>query len=310
MLWIVHVTGGGLAAFDRNTNTLTQYSVDAVHLSDELTGMLSVLEDRNGTLWFGTMGEGILKFDRKGHKFTRYRHDPSNSESLGEDDVSTLFQNREGNIWAGMHMMGANTFAPRPPLFEKFKHEPGNTDSFSETMVNGIFEDQRGILWISAIDALNRVDRKTGKYTFYRMGRPQVNWRPTAIIEDRSGFLWVGSNGKGLFRFDRRTGRFKEFRHSLMDRLSLSSDYVNQLFIDHAGRLCVATVDGLDRFDPATSRFTIYRAERENAEQADIDVKEDHEGALWIGMDPGVWNALIHPPGGLPTSTSTTQMTP
>jgi streptogramin lyase len=38
LLWIVHVTGGGLAAFDRNTNTLTQYSVHAAHLSDELTG--------------------------------------------------------------------------------------------------------------------------------------------------------------------------------------------------------------------------------------------------------------------------------
>jgi PAS domain S-box-containing protein len=286
VLWIVHVTGGGLAAFDRNTNTLTQYSVHAAHLSDELTGMLSVLEDRDGTLWFGTMGDGILKFDRKGHKFIRYRHDPSNSESLGEDDVSTLFQDREGNIWAGLHMMAANIFAPRPPLFEKFQHEPGSTNTFSGTMVNGIYEDRRGILWISAIDALNRVDRKTGKYTFYRMGQPQVNWRPTAIIEDRSGFLWVGCNGKGLFRFDLRTGRFKVFRQSLKDRFSLSSDYVNRLLMDHAGRLWAATVDGLDRFDPATSRFTVYRAEKENAEQADLDVEEDHEGALWIGADP------------------------
>jgi PAS domain S-box-containing protein len=248
--------------------------------------MLSVLEDRDGTLWFGTMGDGILKFDRKDHEFVRYRHDPSNSESLGEDDVSTLIQDREGNIWAGLHMMAANSFAPRPPLFEKFKHEPGSTNSFSGTMVNGIYEDRRGILWISAIDALNRVDRKTGKYTFYRMGRPQVNWRPTSMIEDQSGFLWVGSNGKGLFRFDLRTGRLKEFRRSPTDRFSLSNDYVNQLFIDHAGRLWAATEDGLNRFDPATSRFTVYKAAKESAEQADLVIEEDRDGALWIGADP------------------------
>ena len=287
VLWIVHVTGGGLAAFDRKTNTLKQYSVHAAHISDGLTGMLSVLEDRDGTLWFGTMGDGILKFDRKGQKLIRYRHDLSNSESLGEDDVSTLFQDREGNIWAGLHMMAPNRFAPRPPLFEKFKHEPGNTNSFSGTMVNGIYEDRRGTLWISAIDALNRVDRKTGKYTFYRMGRPQVNWRPTAIVEDRSGFLWVGSDGQGIFRFDLRTGRFKVFRHSLLDRFSLSNDYVVRLLIDHAGMLWATTVDGLNRFDPATSRFTVYRAEKESTEQADIDVKEDRDGALWVGADPG-----------------------
>jgi PAS domain S-box-containing protein len=286
LLWIVHATGGGLAVFDRNTNTLTQYSVHAAHLSDSLTGMLSVLQDRDGTLWFGTMGDGILRFDRNEHKFIRSRHDPSNSESLGEDDVSTLFQDREGNIWAGLHMMAANTFAPRPPLFEKFKHEPGKTDSFSGTMVNGIYEDRRGILWISAIDSLNRVDRKTGKYTFYRMGRPQVNWRPTAIVEDRAGSLWVASNGKGLFRFDLKTGRLKEFRRSPTDRFSLSNDYVNRLLIDHAGRLWAVTEDGLNRFDPETSRFTVYRAEKENAEQADLDVEEDRDGALWIGADP------------------------
>jgi streptogramin lyase len=57
------------------------------------------------------------------------------------------------------------------------------------------------------------------------------------------------------------------------------------LLIDHAGRLWTTTYDGLDLFDPATSRFTVYKAEKENATQVDIDVKEDHEGALWIGTD-------------------------
>jgi signal transduction histidine kinase/ligand-binding sensor domain-containing protein len=286
VLWIVHVTGAGLAAFDRNTNTLTQYSVHASHLSDELaTGMLAVLEDRDGTLWFGTMGDGIVRFDRKAQKLIRYRHASSDSESLAEDDVSTLFQDREGNIWVGLHMMAPNRFASRPPLFEKFTHEPGNPNSFSGTMVNGIYEDRQGTLWISAIDALNRVDRKTETYTFYRIGRPKANWRPTAIIEDRSGFLWLGSDGQGLFRFDPRTGRYKAFRHSLMDQFSVSNDYVVGLLIDHAGRLWTTTYDGLDLFDPATSRFTVYKAEKENATQVDIDVKEDHEGALWIGTD-------------------------
>jgi len=30
----------------------------------------------------------------------------------------------------------------------------------------------------------------------------------------------------------------------------------------------------------------VYRAEKENAEQADLDVEEDRDGALWIGADP------------------------
>jgi PAS domain S-box-containing protein len=284
--WIVHATGAGLAVFDRNTNTLTHYSFHEGHLSDALpTGAMAVLEDRDGTLWFGTLGDGLLKFDRKGRKFIRYHHDPTNPESLGEDDVNALFQDREGNIWAGLHMAPPNRFSNRASLFNKFRHEPGNNDSLSGTMVNGIYADREGILWISAINALNRIDRNTGRYTFYRIAGPRVSSRPTAIIEDRSGFLWMGSDGNGLTRLNPRTGQFKTFRHSPTDRFSLSSDLVTQLLIDQAGTLWATTFDGLNRLDPVTSRFTVYKADKKSAAQIDLEVKQDSQGTLWLGTD-------------------------
>jgi ligand-binding sensor domain-containing protein len=83
--------------------------------------------------------------------FIRYRNDPANPDSLGQNDVATLFQDREGNIWAGLHMMAPNRFSTTPPLFEKFKHESGTPNSLSGTMVNGIYEDREGILWISSL---------------------------------------------------------------------------------------------------------------------------------------------------------------
>ena len=234
--WIFQITGGGLAVFDRKTNTLTHYSFHEGHLSDALqTGVMTMLEDREGNLWFGTFGDGLIKFDRQERKFIRYRNDPANPDSLGQNDVATLFQDREGNIWAGLHMMAPNRFSTRPPLFEKFKHESGNPNSLSGTMVNGIYEDREGILWISSINALNRVDRKTGHYNFYQTAGPGVSPRPTAIVEDRSGFLWIGSDNHGLARFDPKTGLSRRFRHSPTGQFSLSSDYVTHLLIDQAG---------------------------------------------------------------------------
>lgn len=284
VFWIVHVTGGGMAIFDRKTNTLTQYSFHEGHLSDALpTGIMATLEDRDGTLWFGTMGDGILKLDRKGRKFVRYRNESADPESIGENNISALFQDREGNIWVGLHMMAPNRFSTGPPLFEKFKNEPGSPNSLGETMVNGIYEDREGILWISAIDALHRVDRKTGRYTSYRIAGPGVSARPTDIVQDRLGFLWIGSDGHGLTRFDPKTGLFKTFRHKPNDRSNLSSDLVTQLLIDHGGTLWATTFDGLDRFDPATSHFTVYKRVPESSAQIDIAVKEDPQGKLWIG---------------------------
>jgi len=283
VFWIVHVTGGGLEVFDRKTNTLTHYSFLEGHVSDALpTGVMAMLEDREGTLWFATLGNGLLKFDREGQKFIRYRHDPTNPDSLGEDDVAALFQDREGNIWAGLHMMAPTRFATRPPLFEKFKNEPGNPNSMRGTMVNSIYEDRQGFLWIGSTDALNHVDRNTGQYTFYWPAGPGVRPRPTSIIEDRPGFLWIGTGGLGLTRYDPKTGTFKKFRHSPTDPFSLSSDHVAQLLIDDAGRLWAATFDGLDRFDPATSHFTVYKLDPQ-IPALDLGVKEDPQGTLWIG---------------------------
>src|SRR5579862_1573168 len=135
VFWIFQITGGGLAVFDRKTNTVTRYSFHKGHLSDALlTGVMTALEDRNGTLWFGTYGDGLVKYDRQGQKFIRYRNDPADPESLGEDNVISLFQDREGDIWTGMFMMAPNRFSTRPPLFEKIKHQPGNPNSLRGTM--------------------------------------------------------------------------------------------------------------------------------------------------------------------------------
>jgi ligand-binding sensor domain-containing protein len=42
---------------------------------------------------------------------------------------------------------------------------------------------------------------------------------------------------------------------------------------------------GLDRFDQATSHFTVYKAGKHNAPEADIDLAEDPQAALWVGTD-------------------------
>ena len=281
VFWIAHATGGGLEVFDRKTSTLTHYSFHPGHFSDALpNGVMAMLEDRDGTMWFATLGNGLLEFDRDGRKFIRYRHDPANPDSLGQDDVVALFQDREGNIWAGLHMMAPTRFATRPPLFEKFKNEPGNPNSMSGTMVNSIYEDRQGILWIGSIDALNRVDRNTGQYTFYRTvgpGRPS-SMRPHNSSEIDRGFLWVGNSatpGTDALRYGTKTGQFKKFRHIPGDQYSLSSDNVTQLLIDHAGGLWAATFDGFDRFDPATSHFTVYKL---NPQSQKSDIAELMKG--------------------------------
>ena len=67
----------------------------------------------------------------------------------------------------------------------------------------------------------------------------QVN----AIVEDQYGYLWVGTSGGGLARFDGR-----EFKvYSTLD--GLLSNIVTSLFIDSKQNIWIVHPRGLTRFD-------------------------------------------------------------
>jgi hypothetical protein len=83
-----------------STNQCTQVSLT----SEQDAGISSnaaisdILEDRNGTLWFGSTA-GLLKFNRAHDRILRYHNNPFDSESLEEDRVIYLCQDQEGKIW-------------------------------------------------------------------------------------------------------------------------------------------------------------------------------------------------------------------
>jgi ligand-binding sensor domain-containing protein/signal transduction histidine kinase len=280
--WIYYESGNGLATFDRKTNQVVQYSF---YPRDPppggFTGVFSMLEDRYGNLWIGSPALGLLRLDPQRRCFVRYRHNPDDPNSVADDHVIALADDREGNIWVGLHGRGPNHFSVDPTPFETFRGGPGANDL--SLGVNAIYTDREGTLWIGNDDGLNRIDRKSGRLERWTAG---INKQAmvTSIIEDAQGHLWAGTFGHGLIRFDQRT-RFKIFRHTDEDPSSLSSNHVSRLFIDHAGTLWVGTSDGLNRFDPRTGKFTVFKANwNSRLGQFYMSIAEDPtRNVLWLG---------------------------
>ncbi len=284
VFWILAASGNGLAALDRKTGRLTRYSFTTTDLPGlPLTGVIKMLEDRAGNLWVATLSDGLLLFDRKHGRLIRYRHDPSNPDSIPEDRITTLFEDREGNIWVGLGATQPTFFTPGSSPFDKLPFDSGNRANLGEKLVNAIFQDREGVLWIGTTGALDRCDSSGRRCTHYAIPGHGIASDVLSIIEDRSGTLWVGTSGQGLCRFNRVIGRCRMFRHSTGDPSSISNDTVDRLLIDREGILWVATADGLDRFDPVTQGFTIYRdqSSMDSAAQM-ISMVEDQDGRLWL----------------------------
>ncbi|MCE2997694.1 MAG: hypothetical protein LW863_19005, partial [Flammeovirgaceae bacterium] len=71
-------------------------------LSDKL--VFKFLEDRNGTMWFATDGNGIFKY--KNGEFTHL----TSKSGLTDNNVSDILEDKQGNIWIGTFYGGVSKF--------------------------------------------------------------------------------------------------------------------------------------------------------------------------------------------------------
>lgn len=107
------------------------------------------------------------------------------------------------------------------------------------------------------------------------------------ILQDRHGFLWLGTQD-GLNRYDGY--RFQVFKHDSRDPDSLANNTVWALFEDKDGVLWVGTDGGgLDRWDPSRQGFAHHPSDPANDKTLGGNrvraIVETKDGALWVGTD-------------------------
>ncbi|MFZ4621440.1 MAG: ligand-binding sensor domain-containing protein [Bacteroidota bacterium] len=104
-----------------------------------------------------------------------------------------------------------------------------------------------------------------------------------AIIQDREGFLWVGT-WDGLNRYDGYS--FVQYRHDHLDSNSISSNSIHYIFEDRDGFLWIGTAGGgLNRFDKKNNSFTNkFNHDTLHSGQALFSVSyigQDSAGFIW-----------------------------
>ena len=310
VLWLTLPGGSGLAVVDRRAGTVIRYfSADTKSENSIYSGVRTLLEDADGTLWLGTQSRGLLKLDKERRSLVQYRNDPADPASLSADRVDALFEDPEGNIWVGTTGGGANRFSRRPLPFQRYRFERAGPEGQNLNTIWTVFEDKAGFLWISTFADLRRIDRKTGSSKSWHIaGGPGYTAFTivTSIAEDLAGHMWFGTYGGGLRRYDERTGRFTAFRHNAAQSGSLPNDFVPAVTASRDGTVWVATGAGVAAFDQKSGRFRTYRVDAETKTSYRV-MAEALDGAIWLGtyesgvrrLDPstGQFTFYPHDPG-------------
>jgi signal transduction histidine kinase/ligand-binding sensor domain-containing protein len=156
-----------------------------------------------------------------------------------------------------------------------------------------LYQDSRGDVWIvtfsEARGGISRWERATETFHHYGEadGLPPKTPVPYAFGEDRAGHLWIGfGDADALARF--RDGRFTFFT----SEHGLPAGMIYDLYLDHAGRLWIAsTTGGLARLDDPSAerpRFISYTTAQGLSNNSINCITEDQYGRLYVGTGRGL----------------------
>ncbi len=161
--------------------------------------------------------------------------------------------------------------------------------------IKQIFQDHEGNIWITT--EYNIYVNKGSGFVLFDFGEEyfnEVGRMPiTAIIEDYSRILWLGSR-HGLIKMDLKPRNFEIFDADHLPSLSEDIKSVSSFFVDERNFLWVGTLgNGLFRFSPDRSKIISMNSLRKNKKyhlcnDQILSLYEEKTGKLWIGTRAGI----------------------
>lgn len=203
-------------------------------------------------------------------------------DGLAGNSVSGIVQDKRGFIWFATQD-GLNRYDGK--AFRLFEHEPFNPESLPHNLIQTIYYDEdEDLIWLGTYRGVCILDPVTEVISYPVLNDNSQAFEKislgiiTSIEKDKSGNYWIGTLD-GLIRINWKTGRSDLYNHEEGNPDSLSDRTVRDIFCDSAGKVWIATYNGISRYDG--NKFTSFLDKEESVFAMTID--EAGPGMLVIG---------------------------
>lgn len=317
-VWICTISGG-VSFFDQASPLVNQI-VHQINNSNSLTNndVNSILEDREGNVWYATNNGISLRHKQSGNWKSLYNNNLKQAQVF-----LTLCGDDQGRIWAGSYSSGIYVLDGRTG--RELAHYSGRLPGGQplSRFIFDIFRDSEGDLWIGGIDGgfacylskedkfqvydeepissfaeltpgkillgcsygLSLLDKQSGVKTSLLTGNVVQDM---LVLGDE---VWICTSGEGLLVYNHRSGERKRYTTNS----GLPSDFLNSIVLAE-GYLWIGTENGLCRFDPAdkttlvfSSTFPLLSISCNKSSMLRL-----RNGRLALGTNDGV---VVFPPG-------------
>lgn len=283
--------------------------------------ILSVAQDKNGYMWFGSQG-GLNRFDGYEVKvFTR----SDALDTLPDNSIRALLSDSKGRLWIGTDNGGLSRYHFETESFTTYDstnselptdrvrviHEDSigqiwvGTDGaglwrfdpelkrfeaasseLSGTAVWAMSSGMKGELWLGTRKGLFRfaLDKKlVPAFVGEEIGETLSSLHVRAVHYEPNGDVWVGTETEGAFRIS-PDATYQQFLPEADTGNVISGRQVSKIFQDDRGDIWLGTSGGLDHY--ADGQIQSYRADASNpfclSNDVVLDVFQDQGGVMWV----------------------------
>jgi ligand-binding sensor domain-containing protein len=224
-----------------------------------------LLRDRDGSLWIGTEGEGLV------HAHQGRADVFAESDGLSGGFVNSVFEDREGNIWVATSE-GLDRFRDFAVATLTVKQ------GLSNAGVGSVMAAQDGSVWLGTYSGLNRWNN--GQIAIFGAGSSKPDGKldglhPDSLFQDDRGRIWVSTNRElGYLDGDR-----------FIPVKGLPGGVVNSIAEDTEGSLWIANEHvALFKLLPGNMVQQIPWSRLGHSEPASALAADLPQGGLWIGF--------------------------
>lgn len=237
-----------LSRFDPRTEHVHNIVFDP-EMQNSVVGwsVRSIIESKDGTIWFTSYTSGLSKLN---------------------DDLITVTNYTPGPL----QWLHANA------TYDSMNQE----NNINDYATQKLYVDDAGIIWVGTrTGGLNRFDPNTEKFTAFQNvpnDSTSLSGNDITLIEKMDeNHLWVGTGGLGLNLFNKHSGYCERF----LTEDGLSGNFIHGLLPGEADEWWISTDNGLSCFNYKDHTFRNYR--KEDGLQGD----EFNEGAYFKNAATG-----------------------
>lgn len=260
MLWIG--TNEALNLYNYNNNIFKHF-----YLRDEkgqavLTTYNPFYIDDKNELWFTYSTHNLASLNLETGKISL----PHYADNLLESYTIADLTNHE--LYKPLHKIitcGSNGLKVIDTENKKVKSYFSNDSKNIYGKPSVIFQVRKGkegLLWLASDGGLISFDEQTNEEAVFNISNDGSTIKPViAITEDSNGNMWAGTDGNGLWLFDKTSHTFMQgFFHDTKNEDGIASRTVSALYTDKCDNIWMnADPNGIDRINPSHTLFSVIR---------------------------------------------------